>query len=212
VAHIPEGVVSTEVLMIGAVGSMLALSYGLKKLDNDKIPQTAMLAAVFFVCSMITFPVGPSSIHLIFNGLMGLMLGWAAVPAIFIALLLQLLFFGYGGVLVLGVNTFNIALPAIAVALILRPILQRQLDAHGEVSKRFALIIGGTAGAMGIGLTTLLLSTSIVLSGQEFAPMLKVILATNIPLLVIEASISAIIVSFLLRTSPSTFSLAAAAK
>jgi cobalt/nickel transport system permease protein len=65
---------------------------------------------------------------------------------------------------------------------------------------------------MGIGLTTLLLSTSIVLSGQEFAPMLKVILATNIPLLVIEASISAIIVSFLLRTSPSTFSLAAAAK
>jgi len=59
---------------------------------------------------------------------------------------------------------------------------------------------------MGIVLTTLLLSSSLVFSGQEFAPMLNVVLATNIPLMIIEATVTAFIVSFLVRTSPATFS------
>ena len=46
-AHIPDGVVSAPILTIGALGTIAALSYGLKKLDTDKIPQTAMLSAVF---------------------------------------------------------------------------------------------------------------------------------------------------------------------
>ena len=204
-AHIPDGVVSTPILALGALGTLVVLSYGLKKLDTDKIPQTAMLAAVFFISSMITFPVGPSSIHLLFNGLMGLMLGWAAVPAIFVALIPQLMFFGYGGLLVLGVNTFNMALPAIVVALCLRPLLLSHLAHGGANSRRYAMIIGAIAGATGIALTTLLLGASLVLSGQEFAPMMKVILATNIPLMIIEGAVTAVVVSFLVRTSPSAF-------
>ena len=205
-AHIPDGVVSTPILALGALGTALALSYGLKKLDSDKIPQTAMLCAVFFVSSLMTFPVGPSSIHLLFNGLMGLMLGWAAVPAIFIALLLQLTFFGFGGLLVLGVNTFNIAFPAIVIAVVLRPYLLQKIADDIIPSRRFALTIGALAGGIGIVLTTLLLSSSLVFSGQEFAPMLNVVLATNIPLMIIEATVTAFIVSFLVRTSPATFS------
>ncbi len=204
-AHIPDGVVSTEILTLGALGTIVVLSYGLKKLDLDKIPQTAMLAAVFFISSMITFPVGPSSIHLLFNGLMGLLLGWAAIPAIFVALVLQLMFFGYGGLLVLGVNTFNMAVPAIIVAILLRPLLLTQLASYEGVSKRFAVTIGALAGAIGIGCTTLLLASSLYFSGQEFAPMMKVILATNIPLLIIEATVTAFVVSFIIRASPSAF-------
>ena len=206
-AHIPEGVVSTPILILGIIGAGLAVSYGLKKLDNDKIPQAAMLSAVFFIASLITFPVGPSSIHLLFNGLMGLMLGWAAVPAIFIALVLQLMFFGYGGLLVLGVNTFNMAFPAIVIAIFLRPFLLQQLAQNRIPSRRFAITIGAAAGSIGIILTTLLLSASLVFSCQEFAPMLNVILATNVPLMIIEAVVTAFIVSFLVRTSPSTFNV-----
>jgi cobalt/nickel transport system permease protein len=206
-AHIPDGVVSPQILAMGATGTILMLSYGLKKLDIDKIPQTAMFAAVFFLSSMITFPVGPSSIHLLFNGLMGLMLGWAAVPAIFVALILQLMFFGYGGLMVLGVNTFNMALPAIIVALTLRPLLLKQLDVQTPASYRYISIIGALAGAIGITFTTLFLATSLVLSGQEYAPMMKVILATNIPLLIIEAAVTVVVVNFLIRTAPNTFRL-----
>ena len=41
---------------------------------------------------------------LVLNGLMGLMLGWAALPAVFTALLLQAVFFGHGGYTTLGVR------------------------------------------------------------------------------------------------------------
>ena len=207
-AHIPDGVISTPILTLGALGAGLVITYGLKKLDTDQIPQTAMFAAVFFISSLITFPVGPSSIHLLFNGLMGLMLGWAAAPAIFIALVLQLIFFGYGGLLVLGVNTFNMAFPAIIVAIFLRPFLLQKISEGIIPTKRFALTMGAVAGSIGIILTTLLLSASLVFSGQEFAAMLKVVLATNIPLMFIEATVTAFIVSFLVRTSPATFNIA----
>lgn len=204
-AHIPDGVVSAPILTIGALGTIAALSYGLKKLDTDKIPQTAMLSAVFFISSLITFPVGPSSVHLLFNGLMGLLLGWAATPAIFVALLLQLMFFGFGGLLVLGVNTFNMALPALLVAVTLRPILLNQLAKHEGVSQSFALTIGVLAGAIAVAMTTVLLSASLIISGQEFAIMTKVILATNIPLMIIEACVTGVVISFLIRTAPKTF-------
>lgn len=204
-AHIPDGVVSNEILIITTCGAVAAIAYGLRKLDTDKIPQTAMMAAVFFISSLITFPVGPSSIHLLFNGLMGLMLGWAAVPAIFVALLLQLMFFGYGGLLSLGLNTFNMALPAILVAVTLRPLLLHKLSVNGPLSKPLSMTFGAIAGGLSIALTTVLLGASLVLSGQEFSPMLKVLIATNVPLMVIEAAVTAVIVSFLLRTSPQTF-------
>jgi cobalt/nickel transport system permease protein len=206
-AHIPDGVVSSELLTIGAVGTMIALKYGLKKLETDKVPQAAMLTAVFFISSLISFPIGPSSVHLLFNGLIGLMLGWAAIPVIFVALLLQLMFFGYGGLLVLGLNTFNMAVPAILVAITLRPLLLSLMSNSAGISKHASLIIGGISGGIGVGLTTFLLCFSLVLSGQEFAPMMKIILATNLPLLLIESAVTAMIVSFLAKTSPSIFNV-----
>ncbi len=163
-----------------------------------------MVAAVFFISSLITFPVGPSSVHLLLNGLMGLMLGWAAVPAIFVALTLQLMFFGYGGLLSLGLNTFNTALPAIIIAITLSPLLLAKMS-RGRLSKPVALSFGALAGGFPIALTTALLRASLVLSGEEFTPMLTVLLATNIPLLIVEMAVTAAIVSFLLRTSPQTF-------
>lgn len=199
-AHIPEGVVSTPLLAVGALASATLLGFALKRLDSDRIAQTAMLCAVFFISSLITFPVGPSAIHLLLNGLMGLLLGWAAVPAIFVALLLQLLFFGYGGFVVIGVNTLNMALPALVVALTLRPLLMRSLQRPGNA--RLPFILGFAAGAIGVGLTTLMLSTTLLLSGSEFAVMMKVIVATNVPLLLIEAFVTASVVSFLMRCSP----------
>ena len=52
---------------------------GLKKLKEDKIPQAAILSAAFFVASLIHVPIGPSSVHLILNGIVGLMLGFSGL-------------------------------------------------------------------------------------------------------------------------------------
>ena len=59
--------------------------------------------------------VGPSSAHLLLNGLIGVVLGRRAVLAILVGLTLQAILFGHGGFLTLGVNTCVMALPALAV-------------------------------------------------------------------------------------------------
>lgn len=71
------------------------------------------MSAMFFIASFIHIPIGPTSIHLILSGLIGAFLGFNAGLAIFAALLLQALLFGYGGITVLGVNLLMIASPAV---------------------------------------------------------------------------------------------------
>ena len=101
-AHIPDGVLTAPVLIAGTLASAGLVAVALRRLDYDRLPQAAVLAAGFFVSSLIQVPFGVTSVHLLLNGLMGLLLGWTAVPALLVALTLQTVFFGYGGALVLG--------------------------------------------------------------------------------------------------------------
>jgi cobalt/nickel transport system permease protein len=194
-AHIPDGVLTAPVLIGGAVisGSLLALS--LSRLNYERIPQAAVLSAALFVSSLITIPVGPSSVHLLLNGLMGLVLGWAAVPAILVALILQAAFFGYGGLLVLGVNTLNIALPALMVAALLRASL-----ASGGVRRPF--LTGALAGGLGVVLSGLMVSLSLTLSQEAFLPAAKVILLSYLPLAIVESAVTGAVIAFVCRVSP----------
>lgn len=153
-----------------------------------------MLSAAFFVSSLITVPVGPSSVHLVLNGLMGLVLGWAAVPAILVALVLQAAFFGFGGLLVLGVNTMNIALPALLCSVLLGSFLRRR--------RTNGFAIGALAGIVGVSLTGLMVALSLGLSDPAYAVAAKVILATYAPLLLVEAVVTGAIVGFLWRVAP----------
>ncbi len=194
-AHIPDGVLSAPVLVGGALFSASTLAVALRRLDYERIPHAAVLSAAFFVVSLISIPVGPGSVHLILNGLMGVVLGWAAVPAILVALVLQAVFFGFGGLLVLGVNCMNMALPA----LICSALYGRRLRA---VDCRRPFLLGTLAGATGVLLTALMVSLSIALSSDVFMPAAKVILLTYIPLLIVEAAVTGAAISFVRRVSP----------
>ncbi len=123
--HISEGVLSPAVLAGGAALAAAGTAIGLKKMDYEAIPRVAILSAAFFVATLIHVPVGPVGLHLVLNGLMGLLLGWLAVPAILIALFLQALLFQFGGLTVLGVNTVTMALPAVICFYVFRPFLRR---------------------------------------------------------------------------------------
>lgn len=166
-----------------------------RRLDFDRIPQAALLAAALFVASLVNVPVGPGAVHLMLNGLMGLVLGWAAVPAIVVALLMQAAFFGFGGLLALGVNAFNIGLPALVCAGILGPLLPR-MGARGTFA------VGAAAGALGVGLTGLLVAASLTLSGDGFVPAARVIVVTYVPLMVIEGAVTGASVAFVRRVAP----------
>src|SRR4030042_7022817 len=111
--HISEGVLSAPVLITGAILSVVGVAIGLRKMSYDKIPQVAVLSSAFFIASLIHVPVGPSAAHLVLNGFLGILLGWMAFPSILVALSLQALLFQFGGFTPLGVNTVNMAPPAI---------------------------------------------------------------------------------------------------
>ncbi|WP_299794731.1 cobalt transporter CbiM [uncultured Shewanella sp.] len=190
--HIADGVLATPVLITGIVITLAGTTLGLKKLDDDKIAFAAVLSACFFVASLIHVPLGPSSVHLIFNGLIGLLLGWLAFPVMLIALLLQAMFFGFGGVVVLGVNCLNIALPAVMVGALLRP-----LRARIPVQ-----LLGFLAGSIAVLLTGLMVSLSLYLSGDAFSTTASLVFWGNLPLSILEGVISGFIIVLITQLRP----------
>lgn len=194
-AHIPEGILSEPMLIGGAALGIAMLGYSLKRMPAESIPQTALLTAALFVSSLVSIPVGVSSIHLLLNGLMGIVLGIVAVPAILIALVLQAVFFGYGGLVVLGVNLVNLALPAVLCAIVIRPLIH-------NASPRKSFWLGLLAGGLGVCMTGTLLTGSIMLSDPDLIPAAKIILVTFLPLMVIEGLITGFTVGFVKRVTP----------
>jgi cobalt/nickel transport system permease protein len=164
-------------------------------MDYDRIPHAALLAAALFVASLVSVPVGPSAVHLLLNGLMGLVLGWAAFPAIVVALIMQTVFFGFGGLLSLGVNAMNLGLPALLCGALLGPWL-------GRVSARRAVGVGAVGGAFAVGLTGGLVGATLAFSSEAFIPAAKIIAATYLPLAVIEAAVTGTVIGFLARVYP----------
>jgi cobalt/nickel transport system permease protein len=198
--HIVDGALSNPVVIGGSVLAVGGIALGLRSLPMEKIPAAGVLSATFFVASLVHVPIGPSSVHLILNGLAGLVLGWAAFPALFVGLLLQAIFFGFGGVTVLGVNTLNIALPAVIVYYICRQGLAAK-------SPAVAAIWGGVGGGLAIALTTIFVGAALAFSGDEFIPAAKLVFFAHIPVMVIEALLTAAAVYLARCVKPELFSV-----
>ena len=196
--HIVDGALSNPVVIGGAVAAAGGMAVGLKSLDIDRIPTAGVLSASFFVASLIHVPIGPSSVHLILNGLAGLLLGWAAFPALFVGLLLQAVFFGFGGLTVLGVNAFNIAMPAVLAWMIFGRLIGRGSPVQGA-------IWGGLGGAFAIAATTLFVAVSLALTGDEFLPAAKLVFFAHIPVMVVEAVLTGFAVLLARKVKPELF-------
>jgi cobalt/nickel transport system permease protein len=113
--HIPDGHVLLPAWLIAGYGlaGILVLA-GSSGIQDQEIPQVALLTAAFFVASLIHVPVPglPTSAHLLLNGLLGVLLGRRAALAIAMGLFLQAILLQHGGLTTLGVNCCVMALPA----------------------------------------------------------------------------------------------------
>ena len=193
--HISEGVLSPPVLVAGAVLTAAGVAMGLKKMDNEKIPRVAVLTAAFFVASLIRVPVGPSSVHLILNGLLGLVLGWTAFPAILVGLVLQAILFQFGGLTTLGVNTFIMAMPAILCYYLFGRSISSK---HPGVAT--ALAFG--CGFFAVLFSSLLLALCLIFTGESFMQAAKILVLTHLPLMFLEGLIVAFCLGFLMKVKP----------
>lgn len=196
--HISEGVLDGPVLAAGGVVAASGVAIGLAAIDDRALVKVSVLASAFFVASLIRVPVGVASVHLILNGLAGLLLGWAAFPAFAVALLLQAVLFGYGGLTTLGVNIVIMAAPAVACYYLFRRLMQSN-------NSRYVFIGGLAAGATSIALGAILLATFLVTSGREFLPIALTQLAAHIPIMITEGMVTAFAVTFLRQVRPETF-------
>lgn len=195
-AHIPDGILSAPVLIAGGVIAAGGVALALRQLDDRMIPRTAILAATFFAGSLIAVPVGPSSVHLLFAGLMGIMLGSATFLAVVVALLLQALLFGFGGLTTLGVNTVNIALPGVLAGIALGPVIRT--TTRPQVRVLAAALAGGLA-VLGTGA---LVALSLWLSSTDYTVVARVMVLTYVPLAIGEAFVTGAVVGFLARVQP----------
>jgi cobalt/nickel transport system permease protein len=96
-----------------------------RRLADDEIPRLALLSAAFFVSSLIHVRIGPTSVHLLLTGLVGIILGRRAVLAIAVGLVLQAVLLGHGGFSSLGVNVCVMTLPAYLAAALFGFLRQR---------------------------------------------------------------------------------------
>ena len=112
--HISDGILAPEWWLTGFVLAAGLLMLAAYRLREEEIAPIALLTAAVFISSSIHVRLGPTTVHLLMSGLVGVLLGRRAALAVFIGLVLQVLLLQHGGYYTLGVNTCVIALPALA--------------------------------------------------------------------------------------------------
>ena len=193
--HITDGVVSLPVAGVAAAVTGASLVYALKNTSEEEIPRISLLSGAFFVFSLISIPVGPTSVHPLLAGLLGIMLGRRAPLAIFIGLLLQALLFNHGGLTTLGVNMLLVAVPALFVGKLFYGL------------KRFSVFVrAALAGGVGVAACVMLLIFVLLLSDQLFATgqfsVVNMLIVGYTPLLAVEAMLTGFAINFLYRARP----------
>jgi len=198
--HIAEGALSgsTEGLVVLGVGwaaTVAGTAIGLRRMDYERVPQVALLSAAFFVISLIQIPIGATSVHLVLCGLIGLVLGWAAFPALLVALTLQVLIAGVGGPTTLGINTFVMAAPAIVSYVFFRRGIRGK-------SETLTFLVAFFAGALAVLLGAVLNATALALAGKDFHLIAGATLVGHLFIVPFEGLITATAVVFLRKVRP----------
>src|SRR6476661_4999798 len=120
--HIPDGYLSPAtcaVMYAAATPFWYTALRRLKRMLNSRmVPLLSVFAAFSFVIMMFNLPLpGGTTGHAVGMGIATIVLGpWGSMLAVSVALLVQALFFGDGGVTALGANCFNMAIIGSLVA------------------------------------------------------------------------------------------------
>lgn len=167
--HISDGVLTVSWLAGGfLVAGALALLAAFRVRDEE-VPRIALLTAAFFVASLIHVRLGPTSVHLLLNGLVGVLLGRRAPLAILVGLFLQAALLGHGGFTTLGVNACVLGVPAL-LAGGLFALLHRTRWVRHPVFRGVLVAVSAFAWILGLVFTVVLLATNRWTAVQSLDP------------------------------------------
>jgi len=208
--HIPDGLLPAQVVAGGYALTGLATWYCLRQINRQpdplaQIPKASLLTAAFFVASSLYIPLPPVSVHLILNGLLGVMLGYFALPAILIGLFFQALMIGHGGLTTLGVNGAMMGIPA----LLAYALFQLRHGLEKFLPEGFALGLAAfLGGSLGLALTVLIFITLTLtnlptgLDNTAEHRAIWVLALGHLPLMLLEGIFTTLLVLFLQRVKP----------
>src|ERR1700691_3611845 len=120
--HIPDGYLSPSTCATLYAGSApfwyVSLQKMKRRLNTKTIPLLSVFAAFSFVIMMFNLPLpGGTTGHAVGMGVATVVLGpWASMIAVSVALVIQAVFFGDGGITAIGANCFNMAIVGSLVA------------------------------------------------------------------------------------------------
>ena len=155
--HIPDGYLSPQTavpflaLMVPVWG--VAVKKVKEKLKKRDVPVLSIGAAFCFTIMMFNIPIpGGSSAHAVGAVLLAILLGpWAACLGVSVALIIQALVFGDGGILAIGANCFNMGFVMPMVGYYVYKLVKGSAD---ERSGR-ALMAAAIAGYIGLNMAAL---------------------------------------------------------
>src|ERR1700689_4560492 len=156
--HIPDGYLSpatcTALYVTSAPFWYVALQRVKKTLHTRLVPLLSLFAAFSFVIMMFNLPLpGGTTGHAVGIGLATVVLGpWAAMLAVSVALVIQALFFGDGGVTAIGANCFNMAIAGALVAWA----VYRLVAGRSPLASARRVVAAGIAGYVAINFSALL--------------------------------------------------------
>ena len=217
--HIPDGYLSpsTCIILAGAATPFwyTALRRVQRTLSTKMIPLLSVFAAFSFVIMMFNLPLpGGTTGHAVGMGVAAIVLGpWASMLAISIALVIQAVFFGDGGITAIGANCFNMAIVGSLAAYA----LYRLVSYRAALGSARRVLAAGVAGYLAINIAALCAAVEFGIQPMLFrdasgAPLYAPYpLSVSIPAMMIghltlaglaEFIISAGIMAYLQRTDP----------
>jgi len=198
--HIADDILPLSMTLPGFVGAGLVVADGLRRLTPATVPRVALLTSGFLVASLIHVPLGPTSVHLLLHGLLGIILGPLSGLAIAVALALQAVLIGHGGVTALGINVLSMTCGAVTARTVFNGLGGR----HSTVGA-FA---GGLWGAaLAVWISALAVYAALRIGGDEFRGLAGVIFAAYAPVALLEGLVTAFAAAFILRVRPDLFTV-----
>ncbi|RBQ29309.1 CbiM family transporter [Aliarcobacter vitoriensis] len=191
--HISDGVLSLEVTIVSTIVSFGFLIYSFKNLTNEKISLSAAFSALFFVASFIHIPFGFTQIHLMLIGFIGIFLGNLSIFSISLALILQALLLGYGGISSLGANILIMGVSSYGVYLLFK------LEILKRVNEKIKFFL---VGFLGVFIASLSLFLLLIFSKQEYEKVAYSILLINIPTMILEGVITLFLLIYIKKIMP----------
>lgn len=219
--HIPDGYLGPYTYIAFWIIMIPIWYYAGKKLSTElksrQVPLLALSAAFSFVIMMFNVPIpGGSTGHAVGSAVVGIVLGpWAAVIAISVALVLQALMFGDGGITAIAANCFNmgVVMPFVALG------AYKFVSGNTEVASSRRIVAAAIAGWASLilaafctgfefGIQPILHHTANGLPLYMPYPLSVTIPAMVLPALgfgILEALITALIFAYIQRTDTSLF-------